>query len=117
GKAYQINYLRCIFCVMCIEACPTGALTMTIEWELAGTTRAVIHITEDQLVALLREGTHADPHPMAEGITDKDCYRGDVTGPTTEQVEWVRENRPEDETLEAAEKAASRADATSGGTR
>ena len=22
GRVYQINYLRCIFCGMCIEACP-----------------------------------------------------------------------------------------------
>lgn len=117
GKVYQINYLRCIFCGMCIEACPTRALTMTNEYELAGTSRAEMIFTKDQLLAPLRDGMLSAPHPMVDGTTDKDYYHGAVTGPTTEQVEWVRERRPDDETLEAAEKAASRADATSGGTR
>ncbi len=31
GRVYQINYLRCILCGYCIEACPTRALTMTHE--------------------------------------------------------------------------------------
>ena len=35
GRVYQINYLRCILCGLCIEACPTRALTMTNEYELA----------------------------------------------------------------------------------
>lgn len=117
GIVYQINYLRCIFCGLCIEACPTRALTMTNEYEMAGTTREEMIFTKDQLLAPLREGMLAAPHPMVEGTRDKDYYLGAVTGPTTEQVEWVREHRPDDETLEAAEKAATRADATSGGTR
>lgn len=33
GRVYQINYLRCIFCGLCIEACPTRALTMTNFYE------------------------------------------------------------------------------------
>jgi len=41
----------------------------------------------------------AAPHPMVEGTTDGDYYRGAVTGPTTAQIEWVREHRPEDPTL------------------
>ncbi|WP_431308419.1 4Fe-4S binding protein [Demequina litorisediminis] len=36
GRVYQINYLRCIFCGLCIEACPTRALTMTNEYEPGG---------------------------------------------------------------------------------
>jgi len=117
GMVYQINYLRCIFCGMCIEACPTRALTMTNEYELAGTTREEMIFTKDQLLAPLREGMLAAPHPMVDGTTDKDYYQGAVTGPTAEQVEWVRERRPDDETLPAAEQAAARADATAGGTR
>ena len=36
GKVYQINYLRCIFCGLCIEACPTRSLTMrAVQLELA----------------------------------------------------------------------------------
>ncbi|MDO5701347.1 MAG: NADH-quinone oxidoreductase subunit NuoI [Bowdeniella nasicola] len=100
GRVYQINYLRCIFCGMCIEACPTRALTMTNEYELAGPTREELIYEKQDLLAPLEEGMLAAPHPMVEGTTDGDYYRGEVTGPTAAQVEWVRENRPEDPTLE-----------------
>jgi len=59
GRVYQINYLRCIFCGMCIEAC----------------------------------------HPMVEGKNDIDYYRGEVTGPTATQVDWVASRRPDDPSL------------------
>jgi hydrogenase-4 component H len=32
---WQINYGRCIFCGRCEEVCPTNALTLTAEFELA----------------------------------------------------------------------------------
>lgn len=117
GRVYQINYLRCIFCGLCIEACPTRALTMTNEFEIADQTRADLIFTKEQLLAPLREGMLSAPHPMATGTTDGDYYRGDVTGPTANEVEWVRENRPDDDSLPAAEKAARRAEtnAASGG--
>lgn len=102
GKVYQINYLRCIFCGLCIEACPTRALTMTNEYELADTSREKLIFTKDDLLAPLKEGMLAAPHPMAEGTTDGDYYRGEVTGPTPTQVEWVQERRPDDETVEPA---------------
>ena len=36
---------------------------------------------------------------MVPGTTDGDYYRGDVTGAVEDQVEWVREERPADDTL------------------
>ena len=48
------------------------------------------------------------PRAMAAGSTDGDYYRGEVTGPTAEEVAWVRENRPEDPSLPAAAAAAER---------
>lgn len=107
GSVYQINYLRCIFCGLCIEACPTRALTMTNEFEMAGQTRAEMIFEKDDLLAPMESGMLSAPHPMAPGTTDVDYYSEAVTGPTTEQVEWVRERRPEDETLTAAGEAAS----------
>ncbi len=106
GRVYQINYLRCIFCGYCIEACPTRALTMTNEFELASTNRADMIYEKDDLLAPLREGMLNTPLPMVPGTTDVDYYQEKVTGPTPEQVEWVREHRPDDESLEAAAKAA-----------
>lgn len=106
GRVYQINYLRCIFCGLCIEACPTRALTMTNEFELAGPTRAGLIFEKQDLLAPLTEGMLAAPHPMVEGTTDTDYYRGEVTAPTPVQVDWVGEHRPEDPTLAAARRTA-----------
>lgn len=102
GSVYQINYLRCIFCGFCIQACPTRALTMTNEFELAGPTRESMIYEKQDLLAPLEPGMLAAPHPMVEGTTDANYYRGEVSGPTSKQVEWVRENRPEEPTLSSA---------------
>lgn len=105
GRVYQINYLRCIFCALCIEACPTRALTMTNEYEMAGPTRAGLIYEKDQLLAPLEETMLPAPHPMVPGTTDHDYYNGEVTGVVPEQVEWVRENRPDEPALENFEGA------------
>lgn len=102
GRNYQINYLRCIFCGLCIEACPTRALTMTNEYELAGPTREGLIYDKQDLLAPLEPGMLAAPHPMVAGTTDTNYYQGDVTGPTAEQIDWVRANRPDDPTLKDA---------------
>lgn len=102
GRVYQINYLRCIFCALCIEACPTRALTMTNEFELAGPTREGLIFEKQDLLAPMADGMLAAPHPMVEGTTDTEYYRGEVTAPTTGQVDWVAEHRPDDATLDAA---------------
>ncbi|WP_341360254.1 NADH-quinone oxidoreductase subunit NuoI [Georgenia sp. M64] len=102
GRVYQINYLRCIFCGLCIEACPTRALTMTNEYELAGPTREGLIYEKQDLLAPMLEGMLAAPHPMAEGTDDDDYYRGEITGPTEDQVAWVRERRAGDPTLGTA---------------
>ena len=99
GRVYQINYLRCIFCGLCIEACPTRALTMTNEYELAGQTREGMIYEKQDLLAPMEDGMLAAPHPMVPGTTDGDYYRGDVTGAVEDQVEWVRDERPTDDTL------------------
>jgi len=111
GRVYQINYLRCIFCGLCIEACPTRALTMTNEYEMAGPSRAELIYEKQDLLAPMLSGMLAAPHPMVEGSDDTAYYRGEVTGPTPHQEEWVAEHRPQDSSLAAL--AARRA--TSGG--
>ncbi len=106
GRVYQINYLRCIFCGLCIEACPTRALTMSNDFELADYHRADLIYEKPQILAPLEDGMLAAPHPMVAGKSDGDYYRGEVTAPTREQVEWVRARRPDDPTLESAARAA-----------
>lgn len=99
GRVYQINYLRCIFCGLCIEACPTRALTMTNEFEMAGPTREGLIYEKQDLLAPMGEGMLAAPHPMVDGTTDTEYYKGDVIAATEEQRSWVRAHRPDDETL------------------
>ncbi len=79
GRVYQINYLRCIGCGLCIEACPTRALTMTNDYEMADDNRSDLIYDKDRLLAPLQPGMTAPPHAMAEGSTDEDYYRGNVT--------------------------------------
>ncbi|MCL1900019.1 MAG: NADH-quinone oxidoreductase subunit NuoI [Promicromonosporaceae bacterium] len=102
GRVYQINYLRCIGCGMCIEACPTRALTMSNDYEITGPTREGLIYPKEDLLAPLAAGVLAAPHPMVANTTDHDYYRGEVGGPTAAQVEWVKERRPGDPSLPAA---------------
>lgn len=99
GRVYQINYLRCIFCGYCIEACPTRALTMTNFYELADNDRAKLIFTKDELLAPVQEGMLQPPFPMSDGMEDKDYYRGKVTGPTDAQRAYVeaRDERIDEE--------------------
>ncbi|WP_124055286.1 NADH-quinone oxidoreductase subunit NuoI [Arcanobacterium ihumii] len=99
GRVYQINYLRCIFCGYCIQACPTRALTMSTEFEIAGQTREELIYEKQDLLVPLAEGMLNTPHPMVQGTSDADYYKGRVTGPTEAQVDWVRSTRPDDESL------------------
>lgn len=79
GRVYQINYLRCILCGLCIEACPTRALTMTNEYELADDSRASLIYEKSDLLAPLLPGMEQPPHPQLLG-SDDDYYRGDFKG-------------------------------------
>ena len=92
GRVYQINYLRCIFCGLCIEACPTRALTMTNEYEIADNNRADLIFTKEQLLAPLQGGMVPAPHPMVQGMEERDYYLGKVSGATPAQKEWVEEH-------------------------
>lgn len=95
GRVYQINYLRCIFCGLCIEACPTRALTMTNFYELADHSRGALIFTKEQLLAPLQEGMLAAPHPMVDGMEERDYYLGKVAKATPAQETWVRTHQTE----------------------
>ena len=86
GRVYQINYLRCIFCGLCIEACPTRALTMTNDYELADSSRASLIYEKVDLLGPMLPGMLPAPHPMVPGLTDSDYYAGKVKGSVPEQA-------------------------------
>jgi NADH-quinone oxidoreductase subunit I len=68
--------VRCIFCGLCIEACPTRALTMTNHYEMAGRTRAELIYEKKDLLAPLLPGMEEPPHPMRLGDDERDYYLG-----------------------------------------
>lgn len=76
GRVYQINYLRCILCGYCIEACPTRALTMTNDFKFSRRTRESLIYTKDELLAPLLPGMEAPPHPRRLGNDEKDYFLG-----------------------------------------
>ena len=85
GRVYQINYLRCILCGLCIEACPTRALTMTNEYELADNSREKLIYEKQDLLGPLLGGMVAPPHSMVGGTDEGSYYRGEVAGATEAQ--------------------------------
>ncbi|WP_341729429.1 NADH-quinone oxidoreductase subunit NuoI, partial [Brooklawnia sp.] len=76
GRVYQINYLRCILCGYCIEACPTRALTMTNDFKFSNRTRELMIYEKDQLLAPLLPGMEQPPHPRRLGDDEKDYFLG-----------------------------------------
>jgi NADH-quinone oxidoreductase subunit I len=78
---------------------------MTNEYELAGPTRRGMIYEKTDLLVPLSEGMLAAPHPMPPGMTDVDYYRGAVSGPVPEQIDWVAEHRPDDTSLDALHSA------------
>jgi NADH-quinone oxidoreductase subunit I len=50
GFVYEINMLRCIFCGLCVEACPTEAITMTHLFEMSTTNRDDAIYTRETLL-------------------------------------------------------------------
>ncbi|MEP6628841.1 MAG: NADH-quinone oxidoreductase subunit NuoI, partial [Lapillicoccus sp.] len=87
----------------CIEACPTRALTMTNFYELADNNRADLIFTKDQLLGPVQEGMLPAPHPMVDGMEERDYYLGKVTTSTSEQEEWVRSHRRQNAASDASD--------------
>ncbi len=50
GFVYEINYLRCIHCDLCVEACPTEAITESKLFEFSFTNRQDAIYTKNELV-------------------------------------------------------------------
>jgi NADH-quinone oxidoreductase subunit I len=62
---------------------------MTNVYELADTSRGALIFEKSQLLAPLQEGMIAAPHPMADGLRERDYYQGKVATATPEQRAWA----------------------------
>jgi len=49
-ERFEIDLLRCIFCGMCVEACPEDAIVMTERSELAAARRGDLIYTKERLL-------------------------------------------------------------------
>ena len=63
-------------CGLCIEACPTRALTMTNEYELADDNREALIYEKNDLLAPLLPGMIEPPHEQLISDDHQDYYRG-----------------------------------------
>ena len=61
---------------MCIEACPTRALTMTNDFKLADVSREKMIYTKERLLAPLLPGMEEPPHPRRLGDTEREYFLG-----------------------------------------
>ena len=62
---------------------------MTNAYELAANNSADLIFTKDQLLAPLLQGMLQPPHPMVEGMEERDYFHGKVTEATPAQREWT----------------------------
>ncbi|MEK6576774.1 MAG: 4Fe-4S binding protein, partial [Nitrospirota bacterium] len=56
ARVFEINMLRCIFCGYCEDACPTGAIVLTENFELSDYNRDDFIYGKDRLLIDIPEG-------------------------------------------------------------
>jgi NADH-quinone oxidoreductase subunit I len=52
SKEYYMDMTRCLFCGLCVKACPVDALGMTQEYEWAVYDKRQLHLNKQQLLAI-----------------------------------------------------------------
>ena len=62
---------------------------MTNVYELADDRRDKLIFEKHQLLAPVAEGMVPAPHPMVEGMRERDYYQGNVARATPEQRAWA----------------------------
>ena len=72
GFVYEINYLRCIHCDLCVEACPTEAITETKLFEFSFTNRADAHLHQGRAPRRRPGRARRQPWELWHGGEDDD---------------------------------------------
>jgi NADH-quinone oxidoreductase subunit I len=52
SKEYYMDMTRCLFCGLCVDACPVDALGMSREYEWAVTDKRDLYLNKEQLLAI-----------------------------------------------------------------
>src|SRR6202000_1986131 len=68
AASYEIDELRCIFCGMCEEACPTDAIVLTPRFEMADYRRGSFIYAKDRLLVPPEAGGGGAPDERPNGI-------------------------------------------------
>jgi len=56
AEYYVIDYARCIFCGLCVDSCPRGAIEMTQDYELTVPGPGRINLIKDKGWLLEKRG-------------------------------------------------------------
>ena len=65
---YEIDELRCIFCGLCEEACPTDAIVLTPRFEMSDYRRGSFVYSKDRLLVPPEAGVGQAPDERPNGI-------------------------------------------------
>ena len=68
AATYEINLMRCIYCGFCEDACPTEAIVLEHEYELAYLDRGEALFTKVKLLDPVSKSQKATPQKVEPGI-------------------------------------------------
>jgi NADH-quinone oxidoreductase subunit I len=68
ASTYEINFLRCIFCGYCEDACPTEAIVLGDNYELSFTSRRDAIYTKEMLLMPVPKDGVPTPQRTEPGI-------------------------------------------------
>ena len=71
ASTYEIDFLRCIFCGYCEDACPTEAIVLEHEYELSFTNRRDAIYPKEKLLVTVPPGGLPTPQRVPPGQYDR----------------------------------------------
>jgi Ni,Fe-hydrogenase III small subunit/formate hydrogenlyase subunit 6/NADH:ubiquinone oxidoreductase subunit I len=86
-RTVTVDYGRCIFCGLCAETAPEGAIRMTTDFELAVRDRRDLVVTAEY--ALDPNGTHKELLTLRQGPADAESEARDLGEKLKERIQKV----------------------------